>query len=248
MRSREGGVGFLCVMLPLATIAGSLRVGPTRIDLSPRHPVAVVEVQNTGDSETLVQIDTLTWTQRAGEESLEPTTELLATPMILSLTPGETRPVRVGLREPIVATVERSYRLIVGEVAPTAVGQNGLRFAVRISIPVFAQAPEPGHARAQAPEALSWIARPGLPGCNHILLTNTSSRHEHLLRAQLLAQNGAVLWQSAGPDYILAESQHSLNPQVCAPPLPGAGSLLLSMDGRTITLPPAAAGLLVDAK
>ena len=176
MSSRDWSLGILGAVLPFAAMAGSLRVGPTRIDLSPRHPVAVLEVQNTGDSATLVQIDTLTWTQSAGDESLEPTTDLLATPLILTLDPGETQSVRVGLREPIVASVEHSYRVVVGEVAPTWVASTGLRFAVRISVPVFARVAEPARSGGKLPEALSWALRPGNEGCERIRVDRKSTR------------------------------------------------------------------------
>ena len=248
MSSRDWSLGILGAVLPFAAMAGSLRVGPTRIDLSPRHPVAVLEVQNTGDSATLVQIDTLTWTQSAGDESLEPTTDLLATPLILTLDPGETQSVRVGLREPIVASVEHSYRMVVGEVAPTWVASTGLRFAVRVSVPVFARVAEPARSGGKLPEALSWALRPGNEGCERILVDNNSSRHEHILHAELLTANGDLLWQSAAPDYILAESRRSLSPQVCAPSSAPAATLRLTTESRAITLPPAAAGMLVDAK
>ena len=153
MRNRAIGATLLCTALPLAAAAGSLRVGPTRLDLSAQHPVAVLEVENTGDSPTLAQVDALTWTQNAGEEVLEPAPDLIATPLVMNLAPGETQKVRVGLRELGSDRTERSYRVIVGEVTPTFVASAGLRFAVRISVPVFAstRAPQSAGARRRSP-------------------------------------------------------------------------------------------------
>src|SRR5437868_14203290 len=93
-------IAACCVLLPLTSLGGSLRVGPTRIDLSARHPVAALEVQNTADAPTLAQLDVFAWTQAGIGDSLAPTTDLIATPLVLNLAPGETRIVRVGLREP----------------------------------------------------------------------------------------------------------------------------------------------------
>jgi fimbrial chaperone protein len=247
MKARALQLGIALAMLPLASIAGSLRVGPTRVDLSPRHPVAVLEVQNTGDTETLAQVDTLIWTQDAGDESLEPTPELIATPLIMTLAPGETQKVRVGLREPIGVSAEQSYRVIVGEVAPTFVASAGLRFAVHISVPVFASPNEPTSTGIDAPAALSWSARPGSQGCERLSIDNASQRHDHVIRAELLAANGEVLWESGAPEYVLAGGRRSLRPEVCSPASTRATELRLTTESRTITLPPVAAGMLVDA-
>src|SRR5689334_4871472 len=129
--SRSAAV--LCLLwLPLYGVAGSLRVGPTRLELSARHPVAVLEVQNTGDQATLAQLDAFLWTQAGTVDLLESTAELITTPLVINLAPGETRQVRIGLREPNRAMVEHSYRVFVREVPPAALAESGLRFAVRI--------------------------------------------------------------------------------------------------------------------
>ena len=69
--------------LPAVVAAGSLRVGPTRLDLSARQPVAVLEVQNTGDTPTLTQLDTFDWTQSGRGDELQPTWNLIATPVVM---------------------------------------------------------------------------------------------------------------------------------------------------------------------
>ena len=135
MRLTGPQIAVVALALPFAASAGSLRVGPTRIDLSPRHPVVTLDVQNTGDAPTLVQADPLSWAQDAGEETLDSTSELIATPLVVSLAPGETQKIRVGLREPNRAPAERAYRVLVSEITPTFLASAGLRFAVRISVP-----------------------------------------------------------------------------------------------------------------
>ena len=85
----------MCLLwAPLCAVAGSLRVGPTRLDLSARHPIAVLEVQNTGDQGTLAQLDAFLWTQAGTVDLLEPTADLITTPLVINLAPGETRLVR----------------------------------------------------------------------------------------------------------------------------------------------------------
>ena len=236
------------VLMPLTVNAGSLRVGPTRIDLSPRHPVATLEVENTGDTATLVQADALSWAQSADGESLDPTTELIATPLVLTLAPGETQRVRVGLREPNRTVAEHTYRVLVSEITPTFVASAGLRFAVRISVPLFATADETPAARAIDPSTLSWRVLSGNPGCDRVMVQNTSARHDHVLRATLLSAKGDVLWESDSPAYVLAGAQHAMHPQLCSQDVLSGAQLRLVTESRTLTLPPSVAGVLADAK
>ena len=248
MNTRTLRLALLCTALPLAATAGSLRVGPTRVDLSPLHPVAVLEVENTGDSATLAQVDALAWTQNGAEESLEPTPELLATPLVMNLAPGETQKVRVGLREVAGAGNERSYRLIVGEVTPTFLTSAGLRFAVRISVPVFASSRGPRAAGAQDGTALNWRLRPDIEGCGRVQISNESDYHEHVIHAELIGADGQLLWNSEAPDYVLAGSQRTLAPAVCMPASPRGVQLRVTTESRSVTLPPPAGGMFADSK
>jgi fimbrial chaperone protein len=248
MRLIEPQFAVAALVLPFAAGAGSLRVGPTRIDLSPRHPVVTLEVQNTGDAPTLVQADALSWIQDAGEEALDATSELVATPLVVSLAPGETQKIRVGLREPNRAPAERAYRVLVSEVNPTFLTSAGLRFAVRISVPVFAASDDSPVRVPSEPSTLSWRVRQGNPGCERVQVENSSTRHDRILRATLLGQNGEVLWQSDTPEYLLAGAQRSMHPQLCSQVVPPAAQLLLVTESRTFTLPPSVAGVLVDAQ
>ena len=248
MRAIATQLAIAALALPFVASAGSLRVGPTRIDLSPRHPVVTLEVQNTGDAPTLVQADALSWTQDAGEETLDSTSELIATPLVVSLAPGETQKIRVGLREPNRAPAERAYRVLVSEITPTFLASAGLRFAVRISVPVFATTDDSPLHVSDEPTTLSWRIRQGGPGCQRVQVENSSAHHDHVLRAMLLGQNGEVLWQSDTPEYLLAGAQRSLHPQLCSQVVPPAAQLVLVTESRTFTLPPSVAGVFVDAK
>jgi len=234
-------------LLPLAAFAGSLRVGPTRIELAAQRPVAVLEVQNTGDSATLAQLDTFIWTQDGAEDLLEPTADLIATPLVINLAPGETRVVRVGLREPNRAPIERSYRLFVREVAPSFVVQGGLQFALRIGVPVFVLAGATRPGAVSAPAELSWRWVPDIHGCDAVQLVNRSRHYDRVIRAEMLASDGEVLWRSSEPAYVLAGSKRFLSPAVCAPSVKESATLRLTTDSRVVNLPVEAPSLVVDA-
>ena len=206
-----------------------------------------LEVQNTSDAPTLTQLDVFTWTQQGGADLLVPTTDLIATPLVLNLAPGETRVVRVGLREPNHTAVERSYRLFVREVAPTFVPGTGLQFALRIGVPVFALPVDIRPGAVSAPAELSWHWIPDINSCATVQLTNPSARHERVRAAEILSRGGEILWRASEPAYVLAASRRALPPALCAPSLREAVTLRLEMESGTINLPVEAPSLVVDA-
>lgn len=125
--------------LPIAgAFAGSLSVGPQRLQLSAKAPVAVVMVRNTGSSPTLVQVEALDWARDGdGGDHFAPTSAVVASPAVVELQPGQQREIRVGLRNPRAVDADQSFRLYVREVNPVAVTPNSLQFALRIGIPVY---------------------------------------------------------------------------------------------------------------
>jgi len=242
------------VLLPLAGMAGALRVGPTRLDLSARHPVAVLEVQNTGSETTLAQLDAFAWTQAGIGDLLEATSDLITTPLVINLAAGETRLVRVGLGpgalagQPNPASMERSYRVFVREVPPAVVPEGGLHFAVRIGVPVFAAPAESRAADGRASsDDLTWRWLADLHGCASVQFSNTSARHERVLSAEMLSSSGEILWRSSEPVYVLAGSKRAVPPALCAPSLKEAATLRLVTESHTLTLPAEAPSLIVDA-
>ncbi len=236
------------LLLPLCAGAGSLRVGPTRLDLSARRPIAVLEVQNTGDQATLAQLDAFAWTQAGTVDVYDTTNDLVTTPLVIKLGPGETRLVRIGLRAPNQTPVERSYRVYVREVPPAADTESGLRFAVRIGVPVFAT-PADSHSGApvKATNELTWRWLPDLHGCASVQVANPSGHHDRVLTAQMLSSNGEILWQASEPVYVLAGSKRAVPPALCAPSLKEAATLRLVTESHTTDLPVEAPSLIVDA-
>lgn len=155
--------------------AGSFQVSPVRATLSATKPIAALKVRNTGSTATVIQLQAMRWTQLDDQDALAPAADLLATPPIFTLEPGASQVIRVGSRQPADANVERAYRLLLKEVPPPAKpGFVGLRIALKISLPVFAQ------PAANASANIQWraIASSG----DHLLLIahNTGNKHAHL--------------------------------------------------------------------
>lgn len=190
--------------------AGSLSVGPTMVELSAAKRVASLRVQNTGSEKTIVQLDTVSWAQDGGEEIYTPTQDLLATPAVFQLAPGESREIRVGLRNAAPIEHERSYRLYVREVVPTRSDSVAeLSFALRIGVPIFAIAP-----RKDAKASIEGSTQLDAESCQTIRVRNTGDTRLRATKLEVVS-NGAVAWQSTTPFYILAGAEKPFKPEPC---------------------------------
>lgn len=131
--------------------AASLQVQPASLDVLAPGAAATLTLRNEGPRPINVQIRVFHWSQIDGEDRLDPTEDVVASPPAVTLEPNTdyvARVVRVA-KQPVVA--EEAYRLYVDEL-PEATSSAGrtIRLLVRQSIPVFFAAPE------RSPAAVEW--------------------------------------------------------------------------------------------
>jgi fimbrial chaperone protein len=216
--------GLAVVAAPLsAAHAGSFSVNPVRVTLSATQAVAAVTVTNVGTEPTVVQLETSSWTQHDGVDVLAPTSEVLATPPILTIQPGASRIVRVGLRRPPDARQELTYRLFLREVPPPEPISQGLRVALLVSMPIFVVPP-----RVPAP-VLHWRALRTQDGKLRVQATNTGGSHIQLGQLEVaLAADGAKISTRNMSEYVLPDNSREWT--VDAKSLPPAGALLSISD------------------
>ena len=105
---------------------------------------------NRGSSDTLLQLNVLSWTQDATGDVLAPTREVLANPGVFLLKGGEQQVARFALRTK-ADVQERSYRIVIQEVPRQRV-ENGLATVLRLMVPIFVPTPNPN-------VAVEWNAR-----------------------------------------------------------------------------------------
>jgi hypothetical protein len=101
-------------------------------------------------------------------EALAPTRGLLAVPAVFNLAAGARQVIRVASREAAASDIETAYRLLITEV-PTATPETaaGIRFALRLSLPVFITPP----GAVAAPE---WTLRQAGAAVARLEVTNTA--------------------------------------------------------------------------
>jgi fimbrial chaperone protein len=212
------GLALFFTQTPHA-LAGSFAVNPVRVTLSAKRPVAAITVRNTGAEATLVQLDTVRWSQEDGKNELTPSSEVLATPPIFTIPANGAQIIRIGLRRPADARRELTYRLILREVPPPDPAPQALRITLQVSMPVFI---EPSVATAPA---LHWRAMRTREGQIRLLASNSGNAHVQLGRLDLtLAGNGQPVGTHRTADYVLPDNQRTWI--VDAKPVPAVGTLL----------------------
>jgi fimbrial chaperone protein len=216
VRRRIAGVAALLLAYAASAPAGNLTVAPTRIDLAGPRSTGSVTLENNAAEPVLVQVETFAWQRGPATSDLEPTGDLVAVPPVFQLEPGAKQVIRVALREPGERQVEGTYRLLISEV-PGAEGVKGggVRFALRLNLPVFATpsgaAPRP-----------HWLLRKNGKG-GALELVNAGTAHIQLRRLRLRGEDGKAE-TIEGPGYVLAGQRDAWN--VKLPVKPGATFIL----------------------
>jgi|SRR5215470_9372840 len=118
--------------------AGTLEVQPVLVDVTAPGAASTVTLRNEGATAITAQIRVFRWSLVDGQEKLEPTNDVVASPPSVSLTPkGQyvTRVVRVS-KQPIAG--EESYRLLIDQLPDRSQQKSGsVNLLMRYSIPVF---------------------------------------------------------------------------------------------------------------
>lgn len=162
---------LLAVAVPAA--ASTFNIAPIRANLSDGHHTEVLTLANVEEEPVVVQVRVMRWSQEKGEDQLDETRDILATPPVLQMGPKSEQIVRVALRQQPDAARELSYRIVFQEVPQTAATQfMGLRVALRLSVPVFI-APTSGKPVAD----LAWEARWLADGKLEVSATNRGNAH-----------------------------------------------------------------------
>jgi fimbrial chaperone protein len=171
-----GSIGLAHADLALA---GAFSVNPVRVTLSAKQPVAAITVRNESAEQTLVQLETLVWSQSLGKDVTVPSADVLATPPIFTLQPKGSQIVRIGLRKPAgAAPNESTYRLTLREVPPKE-PKPGLTVALLVSMPIFVNP-----AAATAP-SLQWRAVRTGDSELRLQATNSGTAHAQISKIDI---------------------------------------------------------------
>jgi fimbrial chaperone protein len=119
--------------------AATFSINPLRVELDARHRTDIITLKNTADTPLRVQVREMLWSMAdQGEWQLTPSKDLIVTPELVEIPPGESAQFRVGTLIDSGAS-EGSYRLLLDEL-PNLDERDSkpeIRVLTEISMPVF---------------------------------------------------------------------------------------------------------------
>ena len=125
--------------------AAAVDVNPVRLDLARTGVSAELRIRNEDSSPVSMDVVAMQWTQtEQGEDRLVNSDEILAVPPIFTVQPGAEQVVRVAMLGAADPEKERTFRLLITELAPPEGSQgSGVTMRLQVSMPVFV-APQEG--------------------------------------------------------------------------------------------------------
>lgn len=231
-------------LLGAGTATAQALISPVVVEFGPNRKIATVRVtlSDRAIKPMRLQVQLLKWQQDLrGAAVTEPSQDLIVTPRIAELRPGEQQVLRLALRPPLPAETESAYRLVLEDIgepgAMELAGGAAVSFRMAYDLPVMV-AP-----RGRLVSALSWRACPpqatppaGRGVC--LRVTNTGNRRLKLQSASLSGDGWKHSIDFEEPDAVLAGASRQWVLPVAAPG-PLRGVQVHTVSGETVRADPA---------
>jgi fimbrial chaperone protein len=129
--------GLVCAASnPLS--AASLQAAPTSFEMSAGKAADTLTLSNTGTAPLTAQVRVYRWSQVDGEDKNEPTSEVVASPPMVTVAPGSDQIVRIVRVAKRPLGTEETYRIVADELpSRDAAKPVAVTFNFQYSIPLF---------------------------------------------------------------------------------------------------------------
>lgn len=205
--------------------SAQLRVEPVVLEMNAPAAAGTLTLRNDEDSEATIQTRVLRWTQSGGKESLEPTTDVVASPPAVMLAPHTDYVVRVVRVSKQPVRGEESYRVVVDQLPRTGGKQaRTVNLLIRQSIPVFFRSRE-----ISLPQ-VSWQM---MSDAGKLVVVASNAGDERLRIANLRLKDSAGATVSFGNGlvgYVLGRSSMSWVAPKNSPGFGSSGSISVTAD------------------
>ncbi|WP_182056918.1 molecular chaperone [Pantoea sp. ME81] len=171
---------FIMALMPAAHAANSLMIWPIDPTINPDDKASELWLENRGNATTMMQVRIFSWLQVGGQEQYQTQQQVVASPPMVRLEPGQKQLVRLIKQGVPEAGREMSYRVVLDEIpTPRTPGENqaGLTFQMRYSVPLFVYGN--GVTSDSAKPQLSW-QQVDSGGKRWLELTNRGNGHARL--------------------------------------------------------------------
>lgn len=209
--------------------ASGLQVAPVSLTLTPGEHSQALWLSNSGEVPLHAQVRVYRWQQRDGQESLESTRDLVASPPMIEIAPGQTQLVRVVRPgAPPDDGEEAAYRLLINELPLDRPEKSGVDFVMEYSLPVFL-APS-----TRAGEQLRWSLVRVANG-TRLRVSNAGNGHARLSALSVEGGGGTNAVADGLLGYVLPGSTMEWDlPARAAAALAAGGRLRATVNGRTV--------------
>ncbi|MCB8881561.1 molecular chaperone [Acidisoma cellulosilytica] len=202
-----------------------VQISPTMLALGQIGDTAICTIFNNGTAPTSSQIRIKSWRQEAGQDVLDDTTDIVASPPFMTVQPNQQQVVRVANLSATAGATELSYRLLLNELpSPGSLTGVGIQMLLAFSLPLFISGSDAAPPQLQAQF---------LRGSDAIILRLSNSGDVHIRLADLAyhTKAGARVMELPGlSGYVLARSTRDLYTKLSGLP-PAGGRFTVSDNG-----------------
>ena len=203
----------------------SLTFSPTGLFLAAPEKAGSLSVFNKDTSAAVrVQVRIFRWRQENGAEKLEPPRDVIASPPVALIPPGEKYTLRLARVAAAAVSAEESYRLVISELPmpiDPATEVHGVRVLINASLPAFFTPP-------RAAPKLEWRAW-SKGGQLHLRASNSGTRHIQLSGLTVEGPKGQTRIEASGSNgYVLPGSTLEYASATGAPDYPAGTPLLIT--------------------
>ncbi|GHC25726.1 pili assembly chaperone [Kushneria pakistanensis] len=198
----------LWLTAPVTQAASSILIWPINPVLSAGQGTRPLWLENQANMPATLQIRILRWQQLQHHDSYQPQEEVLPSPPIVTIAPGDRQLVRLTLAGAAPDAGEQAYRILIDEI-PDAQQQayeaqgSRVNFRMRYSVPLFVTSGEAPEDAERVAQALRWeVIKEG--NKRYLRVHNDSRNHARLTRVQM---DSAMLAEGL-LGYVLANASH----------------------------------------
>jgi fimbrial chaperone protein len=188
---------------PTLAEAASLSVVPISVDVVRPATIGTVTLRNKESRPLAAQVRVFRWTQIDGEDRLEPTEDVVASPPIVTINSGADYVVRLERTAAREIAGEEAYRAVIDELPNPNRQRNGaIALVLRYLVPVFFLSPDAAQPR------LVWsLAHRG--GATLLQAVNGGDKRIQIVDLKLGAADRALMVGKGLAGYVLGHSTRS---------------------------------------
>ncbi len=131
-------IAILILLLAVSPASAGFTVSPTVLYITEQDGIATLFVKNGTATANVYQVGAAAWVDRSDPNSVGPTRDLVVSPQVFRLGPGETGRVRIRAATAGIGGSGKAYRILARQVTPEPrSGDLNVRIQVQFTVPLL---------------------------------------------------------------------------------------------------------------